>query len=126
FGARLRETPRDMLFYSGGGGSVRGQPYQSLGVFVLRADQKSGGRSFFATSGEVRLDVTEAIGLVGFVDAGFVSPDEFLSEGDWHSGAGLGLRYATPIGPIRLDVAAPVSGTTGEGVQIYVGIGQAF
>lgn len=133
FGATLRETPREMLFYSGGGGtvpggggSVRGQPFQSLGVFVLRADQKSGGRSFFATSGEVRVALTGAVGLVGFLDAGFVSPGEFFSAGEWHSGAGVGVRYATPIGPIRLDVAAPVSGDTGEGVQIYVGIGQAF
>ena len=47
-------------------------------------------------------------------------------DGEWQSGAGLGLRYKTPIGPIRLDVAAPVQGSTGGGVQLYLGIGQAF
>lgn len=126
-GATLRETPRDMLFYSGGGGTVRGQPFQSLGVFVLRADQRSGGASFFATSGELRVGVTDTIGVVGFIDTGFVSAeDTFSGPGDWHSGAGIGLRYKTGIGPIRFDVAAPVSGDTGEGVQFYLGIGQAF
>ncbi|MBD3764471.1 MAG: BamA/TamA family outer membrane protein, partial [Rhodobacterales bacterium] len=40
--------------------------------------------------------------------------------------AGLGLRYATGIGPIRLDLAAPIDGTTGDGVQVYIGLGQAF
>ena len=46
--------------------------------------------------------------------------------GGGHSGAGLGLRYDTPVGPIRLDVATPVGGNTGDGVQVYVGLGQAF
>ena len=41
-------------------------------------------------------------------------------------GAGLGLRYATAIGPIRLDLAVPVGGSTGDGLQIYLGLGQAF
>ncbi|MDZ4095616.1 MAG: BamA/TamA family outer membrane protein, partial [Paracoccaceae bacterium] len=46
--------------------------------------------------------------------------------GEWHAGAGLGLRYDTGFGPIRLDVAAPVRGKIGKGPQIYIGIGQAF
>ena len=78
-------------------------------------------------SGEVRVDLSERIGLVGFADAGAVAPLEFFGGGlEWHSGAGIGLRYDTAIGPIRLDVAAPVSGRTGDGIQLYVGIGQAF
>jgi translocation and assembly module TamA len=52
--------------------------------------------------------------------------DFFAGGLEWHSGAGIGLRYDTAIGPIRLDVAVPVSGRTGDGVQLYVGIGQAF
>ena len=48
------------------------------------------------------------------------------ADADSHAGAGLGLRYDTGLGPIRLDVAAPISGTTGDGVQIYVGLGQSF
>ncbi|MFM2365585.1 MAG: hypothetical protein RIR95_192, partial [Pseudomonadota bacterium] len=50
----------------------------------------------------------------------------FSDVGNWHSGVGLGVRYATAVGPIRLDVAAPVGGTTGSKLQIYVGLGQAF
>lgn len=124
-GASLASTPRDYLFYSGGGGTVRGQPYQSLGVYALSPTQRSGGRAFLGLSGEVRTHVTKTIGLVAFYDAGYVGADSF-SGGDWQAGAGLGLRYDTGIGPIRLDVAAPVSGTTGKGVQLYLGIGQAF
>jgi translocation and assembly module TamA len=127
-GARLTDTPREYLFYSGGGGTVRGQPYQSLGVTVLRAGTwvPMGGASFAALSAELRAGITDRIGIVGFYDAGFVSADANFGGGAWHSGAGLGLRYDTGIGPIRLDVAVPVSGGTGSGVQFYLGIGQAF
>lgn len=126
FGASLIGTPRDLLFYSGGGGTVRGQPYQSLGANVLRGGaQRTGGTAFAALSAELRAKVTERIGVVGFVDMGYVGI-EGTSIGDSHAGAGLGLRYDTGFGPIRLDVAGPISGNTGDGVQIYVGIGQAF
>ena len=73
------------------------------------------------------MKVTDKIGVVGFVDFGRLDIDGFFKpSGDWHSGAGLGLRYATGVGPIRVDVAGPVGGTTGDGVQVYVGIGQSF
>lgn len=130
FGSSLLGTPRDFLFYTGGGGTVRGQPYQSLGVNVLRSgltDIQTGGTYFLAASAEIRTKITNKIGIVGFVDAGQVSVGGFNDAStDWHAGAGLGLRYATGFGPIRLDVAAPVGGNTGKGVQIYVGLGQAF
>ncbi len=128
-GASLFEAPRDDLFYSGGGGTVRGQPYQSLGVNVLRSATgfSIGGTHFMSASVEMRAKVTQNIGIVGFVDAGRVDVGGFFDpSGDWHAGAGLGLRYDTGFGPIRLDVAGPVGGTTGKGVQIYVGLGQAF
>lgn len=129
YGASLAGTPRDFLFYSGGGGTVRGQPYQSLGVNALRAagtgTYRSGGSYFLGTSVEARVKVTENIGIVGFMDMGRIGISDF-TDGNWHSGAGLGVRYNTPVGPIRLDIAAPVGGTTGDGVQVYVGLGQAF
>ncbi|MBL4915699.1 autotransporter assembly complex protein TamA [Szabonella alba] len=126
FGTSLQGTPRDLLFYSGGGGTVRGQPYQSLGVNVLEGGTlRTGGTTFAAISAEVRAKLTERIGVVGFVDAGFIGADG-SGVSDSHAGAGLGLRYDTGFGPIRLDVAAPVSGDTGDGVQVYIGIGQAF
>ncbi|SMC96971.1 autotransporter assembly complex protein TamA [Primorskyibacter flagellatus] len=125
-GAGLEKTRPEYLFYSGGPGTVRGQPYQSLDVDLGSGDS-SGGRGFVGLSTELRVAVTQSIGVVGFADAGYVSADSsFGDTGDWHAGAGLGLRYQTGIGPIRLDVAAPVSGDTGDGVQFYIGIGQAF
>lgn len=127
-GASLVGTPRDYLFYSGGGGTVRGQPYQSLGVEVLAPGVLTGGTEFLAASVEVRAMVTDSIGVVGFYDAGYVGAgsETNYNTDDWQAGAGLGLRYATGFGPIRFDIAAPVSGDTGSGVQFYVGIGQAF
>jgi translocation and assembly module TamA len=128
-GTSLLNTPRGYLFYSGGGGTVRGQPYQSLGIPLDKSADPDlvGGMAFLAVSAEVRAMVTDTIGIVGFVDAGSVGAQDFFDDlGGWHAGAGLGLRYDTGFGPIRLDVAAPVGGDTGDGVQIYVGIGQSF
>jgi translocation and assembly module TamA len=125
-GSDTTTTPPDLLFYSGGGGTVRGQPYKSLDVDLGSGDHV-GGASFLGLSTELRAGVSEKLSLVGFADLGGIgshtTPDDTMN---WHAGAGLGLRYETGFGPIRLDVAAPVSGTTGDGVQFYVGIGQAF
>ena len=125
-GADLEDVSPTDLFFSGGSGTVRGQPFQSLGVNVddgrLRA-----GRSFLGIQGEVRGRLTDRFGLVGFADFGAVEDGTFVSgQADYHAGAGLGIRYGTPLGPIRLDVAAPVAGDTGNGLQLYLGIGQAF
>lgn len=126
YGPSLSDAPADYLFYSGGGGTVRGQEYQSLGVAV--GTDTIGGRSFAAVSAEVRVGVTDSIGLVGFADAGYVGEEEFYDgSGTWHSGAGVGLRYNTAIGPVRLDVAVPTSGPeTDSNFQVYIGIGQSF
>lgn len=129
-GPEIAETPRDYLFYSGGGGSVRGQPFESLGVEVIPGPDgpiKTGGMSVANFTGEVRYQLRERIGLAAFADAGRVwAEGGFEGESDWHSGAGVGIRYITPIGPIRFDVATPVGGDTGDGVQLYLGLGQAF
>lgn len=125
-GPEIEDTPPDFLFFSGGAGSVRGQPYQSLDV-NLRDGVDVGGRSFVGLSGEIRQDIGESLGLVAFADAGYVGEDSMPDdEGNWHSGAGVGVRYKTGLGPLRLDVASPVGGDTGKGVQIYLGIGQSF
>lgn len=130
FGSSLLETPRDDLFFSGGGGTVRGQPYRSLGIAVSRGfgpEFLIGGKYFLAGSLEARAKVSDKIGVVGFVDWGSVGLDGFSGGfADAHAGAGLGLRYETGLGPIRLDVAAPIRGSTSDGVQIYVGLGQSF
>ena len=130
FGSELATTPRNYLFFSGGGGTVRGHPYQSLGVEEIAGPDgpiKTGGLSVASATAEFRVQVREKIGVVAFADYGQVwTGDAFGGEGDDHAGAGLGVRYDTPIGPLRFDVAGPVSGDTGNGVQLYLGLGQAF
>ncbi|CUH50174.1 Autotransporter assembly factor TamA [Ruegeria atlantica] len=118
-------TP-DFLFFSGGAGTVRGQPYESLGIPV--GTGIAGGKSFLGLSAEVRGKVTEAISLVGFYDYGTVDTSSFIGSGaEYHAGAGLGVRYDLGgFGPLRLDLAVPVQGDTGDGLQFYIGIGQAF
>ncbi len=124
-GPDARDAPPDFLFYSGGGGTVRGQPFDSLEADY--GEVSLGGRSFAALSGEVRVDLTDRAGLVAFADAGYVDTGSFFyGDGDWHAGAGLGFRYQTPVGPIRFDIAGPLTDNTADGVQFYVGIGQAF
>lgn len=128
-GTSLLNTSPDFLYYSGGGGTVRGQPFESLGVPAVASGTSflSGGLSRIALSGEMRGRINDRFGAVAFYDAGYVSDAEwFGGNGEWHSGAGVGLRYDTGFGPVRLDVAFPVSGSTGDGMQVYVGIGQAF
>ncbi len=129
-GSSIIQTPPDYLFYSGGGGTVRGQPYQSLSVATPRPGGgtiQTGGASFVGLSAEVRARITETIGVVGFYDYGYITDSDFFGgTTSSHAGAGIGLRYNTGFGPIRFDLAAPVSGSTGNGVQVYIGIGQAF
>lgn len=118
-------VPADLRFFSGGGGTVRGQPYQSLGIDL--GGNTTGGLSFAALSAELRARIGDQLGLVGFVDVGFVGETALPGEaGDVQAGAGLGLRYNTGLGPIRLDVAVPVTESTGSSLFFYVGIGQAF
>ena len=78
---------------------------------------------------EARYRFTETIGGVAFIDGGqaFSSLEPSLSDPLlW--GAGLGIRYYTPIGPVRLDVATPLNRRKNidDAFQIYVSLGQAF
>ena len=127
FGPALLDSPPTYRFFSGGGGTVRGQDYQSLAI-TDPAGGRSGGRSFLGLSAEIRQVMTENIEAVVFADWGYIGSEEFPNvSGDSHAGAGLGLRYHTGVGPIRLDLATPVSGSTpASSYYIYIGIGQAF
>ncbi|MEM7073887.1 MAG: autotransporter assembly complex family protein [Pseudomonadota bacterium] len=125
-GAGVTSVPPGMLFFSGGAGTVRGQEFQSLGVPLPNGDQ-IGGRSFLGFSGELRADLNDPWQVVGFYDAGFIGADPFSNDrGRWQSGAGVGVRYKTSLGPIRFDLAFPVRGESDNNFEIYLGIGQAF
>ena len=126
-GQETDELPANKRFYSGGGGSVRGYEFQSIGPEDDKGDP-TGGRSVLEVSGEVRLRVTEDIGLVPFIDGGTVSEQPFPDFDERFLWAGgLGLRYFTGIGPLRLDVAFPINGRDSDDIfQFYISLGQAF
>lgn len=126
-GASLEDIPSTRRFYAGGGGSVRGYAYRTLaplGPF----NNLIGGRSLLEASVEARIKITDTIGVVPFFDAGSAFESEFPDfKESIKMAAGLGLRYYTPIGPIRLDVAAPLNPRKGDKpVAVYISIGQAF
>lgn len=124
--SELDQVPPDFLFFSGGGGTVRGHDFQELGV-EIGGNREVGGRAFAAGSVELRVALTDRIGLVPFIDVGYVGPEQFpYGDGDWHAGAGLGFRYDIGIAPLRLDIATPVRGGGSRPVAFYIGIGQAF
>lgn len=122
----LESIPATRRFYAGGGGSVRGYAYREISPYNDE-DEATGGRSYALASLEARLKISEKIGIVPFVDIGTVSTEMAPDFSDIRAGAGIGLRYATPFGPLRLDVALPLRRYDG-GSQfgIYAGIGQAF
>ncbi|RWN96183.1 autotransporter assembly complex family protein [Mesorhizobium sp.] len=125
-GAGLQDVPADRRFYSGGGGSVRGYAYQGIGPKDIEGEP-IGGLSFFETSVEMRIAVTDTIGVVPFVDAGTVSTRQVPDFSDMKVGAGVGLRYLTAFGPLRIDAAVPLNrGPDDPHFGIYAGIGQAF
>lgn len=125
-GPDLSEISPDKLFFAGGGGSVRGYGFKSIGV-ENAAGQVTGGRYLLEASIEARAKVTNDIGVVGFVDGGYVAADTFPGLDDLRLGAGLGVRYYTGLGPLRLDVAVPLNKRAGDpDYAIYAGIGQAF
>ena len=123
----LDEIPSTRRFYAGGGGSVRGYAYRSLAP-LGPLNQLIGGRSLFEASVEARIKVTDTIGIVPFFDAGMAFASSFPDFKErLQMSAGLGLRYYTAIGPIRVDVAAPLNPRKGDKpVALYVSIGQAF
>ena len=125
-GSGLASIPATRRFFAGGGGSVRGYAYQEISPYNDAGDA-TGGRSYATGSFEVRMQVTETIGIVPFLDVGSVSRNNVPNFSDLRMGAGVGLRYMTPFGPLRLDVAVPLQRyDDGSRYGIYAGIGQSF
>jgi translocation and assembly module TamA len=111
--------------YGGGGGSVRGFGFQELGPKDPE-DRPIGGRSSVEAAAEVRYRFGN-YGVVAFLDAGQVYTSSIPKFDDWRFGVGIGGRFYTNFGPMRLDVATPLNRKPGESrISVYVSIGQAF
>jgi translocation and assembly module TamA len=122
----VEEIPAPQRFYAGGGGSVRGFGFQEVGP-RLADNTPEGGLSLVESSVELRHELSERWGLVAFIDAGAVGGAQFPSFRDLSVGAGLGVRYNLGFGPIRVDLATPVTSRHGQApFQLYVSIGQSF
>ncbi|WOK37500.1 autotransporter assembly complex protein TamA [Sphingomonas sp. C3-2] len=124
-GAERAQIAPSRRFYGGGGGSVRGFGYQELGPKDPEA-RPIGGRSLVETAAEVRYRFGN-YGVVGFIDGGQVYTDSMPQFSDWRFGVGIGGRFYTNFGPMRLDIATPINRKPGESrVSVYISIGQAF
>ena len=135
------DLPPDQRFYAGGSGTVRGYRYQSVGP-QFPDGNPVGGTAMAAVNAEFRQRIGTSFGAALFADAGEVS--ESLSdvshtrhcssgttaEGTtacWAVGVGAGVRYYTPIGPLRLDFAVPTFRRSNDDkFEVYIGLGQAF
>lgn len=125
-GASTFDLPPDERFYAGGGGTVRGYKYQSVGP-KFRSNRPTGGTSITAATVEYRQRFGESFGAAVFVDAGQVADSSTAFGNGLRAGAGVGGRYYTAIGPIRVDVAVPLNKQRGDDTfELYIGIGQAF
>jgi len=125
FGADRTDIAPSRRYYAGGGGSVRGFGYQELGP-KDPDNRPIGGRSLVEAAAEIRYRFGN-YGIVGFVDAGQVSTSSTPGFDDLRYGVGIGGRFYTNFGPMRLDVATPIARRPGESrVAVYISIGQAF
>ncbi|MEO0033010.1 MAG: hypothetical protein RIS94_2768 [Pseudomonadota bacterium] len=128
-GTTLDNIAPSRRFYAGGGASVRGYAYQAVGPKDAAGDP-TGGRSLTEFSLEARIKtglMGGAVGLVPFVDAGTVGTGTSPTLRDLRMGAGLGIRYQTNFGPIRIDVGTPLNRRAGDSrIGVYVALGQAF
>lgn len=128
FGASRSDIPASKRLFAGGGGSVRGYGYQTIGPLDEENDP-SGGRLLVELGTEMRFMVTDSIELAAFYEGARVTRDlEAASDEDFRWGTGLGARYHTAIGPVRLDIAVPLDrrDEIDDAYQFYVSLGQAF
>lgn len=126
WGSDTVNVPATERFYAGGGGTVRGFGYQEVGP--QKDGQPSGGRSLANFSIELRSKFTDKIGGVAFVDGASVSEESTPEFDNIAIGAGIGLRYYTSFGPVRFDIATPLTQKEDldQNYQFYISIGQAF
>ena len=145
-GASGTDLPATERFYAGGGGSVRGYAYQEAGPIDRETGNPTGGASVAEVNLEARYRFRENMQLAVFTDGGTVFESETPDfSGEFLVGAGIGFRYLTPIGPVRLDIATPLDKREIRGlrenddgvleeqtifkddpIQVYIALGQPF
>jgi translocation and assembly module TamA len=129
-GANRDRIAPSRRFYAGGGGSVRGYGFQELGEQDPIFEDPIGGRSLaeFAIEARVRVNAFgDKLGIVPFIDAGNVYASSTPRLDDLRFGAGIGVRYHTNFGPIRVDIGTPINPRPGDArAAVYVSLGQAF
>ena len=126
-GASTFELPPDQRLYAGGSATVRGYKYQSVGPRFANDLRPTGGTSLGAATVEFRQRFGSSYGAAVFVDAGQVATGSTPFAGSLQVGAGVGARYYTSIGPIRLDVAIPLQKRRNDdSFELYIGLGEAF
>lgn len=128
-GAELANIAPSRRFYAGGGGSVRGYGYRAIGPRDL-AGEPNGGRSLVEFSLEARIRTAlfdNAVSVVPFADLGSVARGSTPDFAALRMGVGVGVRYHTGFGPIRVDLGVPLNRQPGDApVAVYVALGQAF
>lgn len=121
---RLNIAP-SRRFYAGGGGSVRGYGFQRIGPRDAN-DDPVGGNALAEFSLEARVRFGD-FGVVPFFDAGNVYAQSYPDFSGIRYGAGIGVRYYSSFGPLRIDVATPLNRQSGDGrIGVYISLGQAF
>lgn len=124
-GASTYQIPPDQRLYAGGPATVRGFRYQGVGP--QNGKYGIGGTSLDAGSVEFRQRILKSFGAAAFVDAGQVGVGSRPFQGKLRVGYGAGVRYYTPIGPVRLDVALPANRPPhGDKWELYIGLGETF
>ncbi len=128
-GADAADIAPSRRLYAGGGGSVRGYGFQGIGP-RNEFDEPTGGGSLVEFALEARVEtglLDGAVEVVPFVDAGSVATGSTPDFSQIQFGAGVGVRYKTSFGPIRVDVGVPLNPTEFDApVVVYVSLGQAF
>jgi translocation and assembly module TamA len=124
-GADAASIAPSRRFYAGGGGSIRGYGYQRVGPLDFEGDP-IGGKTLSEFSLEARFRLG-SFGIVPFFDGGSLTNKDIPGTNHWQYGTGIGLRYYSSFGPIRLDIGTPVNPRPGDGrIAIAVSLGQAF
>ncbi len=113
-------TPPFKHFFLGGAMSNRGYEYRDLGQHI--GVYPIGGLSMIDASFESRYYLTDKFSVVGFFDSSKLSQEVNDFSGEWYNAYGVGVRYLSVIGPLRLDVGYPQEG----GFALHLGIGQVF